>query len=101
MPCACPIFSTTLPSYDLGVAKVGVGYRSKGGDLDSTTLLSASVPMGAFTFGIASAEYNGLRGTVYGVNYSLSKTTTIYASRQTSDVAALDASYRIKLVKAF
>jgi predicted porin len=88
-------------TYDLGVAKVGMGMRTKGDGLDSTTLFSAAVPVGAFNFGIATAEYNGVRGTVVGANYSLSKTTTVYVSRQQSDAAALDDSYRIKLVKAF
>ncbi len=88
-------------SYDLGVAKVGVGYRSKGSALDSTTLVSASVPVGAFTFGVASAEYNGVRGTGYGVNYSLSKRTTLYVSKGVSDAAALDNNTRVKLVHTF
>ena len=94
-------YAQVAVSYDLGVAKLGLGMRTKGDNADSSTLISAAVPVGAFTFGVASAEYNGVRGTVYGANYSFSKTTTLYVSRQSSDVAAYDSSYRIKLVKAF
>jgi hypothetical protein len=95
-------YSDIAASYDLGVAKVGVGHRTKGGSaVDSTNLVSVSAPVGAFNFGIVSAEYNGLRGTGYGMNYSLSKRTTLYVSKGVSDVAALDNNTRVKLVHAF
>jgi hypothetical protein len=88
-------------SYDFGAAKVGAGYRGKGSNADSVNLVSVSVPMGAFNFGVVSAEYNGVRGTGYGVNYSLSKRTVVYASQGVSDAAALDKNTRIKLVHTF
>jgi hypothetical protein len=89
-------------TYDMGVAKLGVGSANKGGaNTDNATIASISVPMGAATFGAARASSGSAKGTVYGVNYSLSKQTTLYVSRQTSNQTALDASYRVKLVKAF
>jgi hypothetical protein len=92
--------NSVAASYNFGVAQVGVGFRSDNGT-DSVSLYSVKVPMGAFSLGAARAEYNDKRNTVYGVNYSFSKTTTLFVSKSTSNVTALDSSTRVKLVKAF
>jgi predicted porin len=94
-------YSDIAASYNMGVAKVGVGHRTKGDALTSTNLVSLSVPVGALSFGIVSVTYNGLSATGYGVNYSLSKRTNLYLANGVSDVASLDKSTRLKLVHAF
>jgi hypothetical protein len=89
-------------TYDLGVAKVGVGSVNKGGaNTDNATIYSVNVPMGAVSFGLARATSGDAKGTVMGANYSMSKQTTVYFSRQSSTESTLDASYRVKIVKAF
>jgi hypothetical protein len=89
-------------TYDLGVAKVGVGTQNKGGSAtDNATIYSVKVPMGAVSFGLARATSGSAKGTAIGASYAMSKQTTVYFGRQSSTEAALDASYRVKIVKAF
>ena len=80
-------------SYDLGVAKVGVGYESTQymyGNSKTDSLLGVNVPMGALSLGVqfgqvstsgnasAASNYNR-NGYLLGANYSLSKQTYIAA----------------------
>jgi hypothetical protein len=89
-------------TYDLGVAKVGFGTVSKGGSAtDNATIYSVNVPMGAASFGLARATSGSEKGTAIGASYAMSKQTTVYFGRQSSTVSTLDASYRVKVTKAF
>ena len=80
-------------NYDLGVAKVGAGYSSlkaKGDTKTTETLLGVSAPIGAFTVGAVfatqQAETAGVKaakksGNSFGVEYALSKRTSIIATQ--------------------
>ena len=80
-------------SYDLGVAKVGLGYEATQymhGNSKTDSLLGVNVPMGALSLGVqfaqvstsgnasAASNYNR-NGHLLGANYSLSKQTYIAA----------------------
>jgi len=80
-------------SYDLGVAKVGVGYESTQymfGNAKTDSLLGVNVPLGALSLGVqfaqvstsgnasAASNYNR-NGYLLGANYNLSKQTYIAA----------------------
>ncbi len=89
-------------TYDLGMAKVGFGTANKGGAAtDNAMIYSVNVPMGAASFGLARATSGTAKGTAIGASYAMSKQTTVFFGRQSSTAAALDASYRVKIVKAF
>jgi len=90
-------YTTAGASYDLGIAKVGIGYQttnvvkrtgSTTADPKGTTVVSASVPMGAASFGIlygtrgnnsTTTTSTAVTQAALGVNYSLSKRTSLYA----------------------
>jgi len=89
-------------TYDLGMAKVGFGTVSKGGSAtDNATIYSVNMPMGAASFGLARATSGTAKGTAIGASYAMSKQTTVYFARQSSTASTLDASYRVKITKAF
>jgi len=100
-------------SYDLGVAKIGVGNESndKGTAPDrSERVIGVSVPMGAMTLGLvrASSSTTGTAGnntgTDVGVKYDFSKSTYVALQYQTTKAAGVTASakkYRVQLSKAF
>jgi predicted porin len=104
-------------AYDLGVATIGLGFQNKNHDVVSQTSLSAKVPMGAVTLGLvhsmrgaqsASAAYPTLvagearTGTAVGMDYALSKMTTLNASYGVSSESAVRSSeYRLRLLKSF
>jgi hypothetical protein len=92
--------SVILGSYDLGVAKIGVGRLTKG--TDKTTVYSANMPVAAgLSVGVARATMGTAKQTNYGATYSLSKTATVYVGKTNSTVSGSDNSTRVKLVKAF
>lgn len=108
-------------SYDLGMAKVGFGHQVKNHDVASQTTFSVSVPMGAATVGLAyatrasqgaSATYalaaeDSRSSTAIGVDYALSKLTTVNVSWANYNVSKtqtgldLDNEFRVRLMKAF
>jgi predicted porin len=88
-------YTTLGGSYDLGIAKVGVGYQAYNtvrragntdADLKNTTLVSANVPMGATSIGF-----------VYGARGNSSTTTTSNAVTQMGLTAKYDLSKRTSL----
>ena len=106
-------------SYDLGVAKLGVGYQTRkastagvalfGAGTNKQTVLGVSAPYGAFTFGLnyatnkQSANNTSNKGIDAGVSYALSKRTNVYAQMQSVTVGTGDASKttRVKMVTSF
>ena len=65
-------------TYDLGVAKVGVGSGSKTTTTGSSlTSYGVSVPMGAVTFGVNGAKRGDAKFYDAGVSYALSKRTSV------------------------
>ena len=100
-------------SYNLGVAKIGVGNQSAGNGAaaaKSERVVGVSVPMGAMTLGLvrASSSTDGTAGsntgTDVGVKYDMSKSTYVALQYQTTKSAGATASaskYRVQLSKAF
>ncbi len=88
-------------SYNFGVAKVGAGFQTQGAGADSTSIISVNVPLGAVDVGAAFVKFGDVRAYIVGGNYAFSKTLSVRAGYQSSDVASLDKSYRVKLVKSF
>jgi hypothetical protein len=86
-------------SYDLGVAKVGMGLQTSktvAGSKTKDSIMGVSVPMGAVSFGVNYATQQvdsgvKVKGTDFGVKYDLSKRTYIAAHYQkvTNRTAAL------------
>ena len=106
----------TSASYDLGVAKLGLGYQTNDNTTTDVkqTLIGVNVPMGAFSIGLNWADRKTttlssgvtLKNSGYeaGVNYALSKRTAIAASMGSIDVAnALnDQTFsRVRLMHSF
>lgn len=106
----------TSASYDFGVAKLGLGYQTNDNTTTDVkqTLIGVNVPMGAFSLGLNWADRktttlsSGVtaKNTGYeaGVNYSLSKRTTIAASMGSIDVAGglNDQTFsRVRLMHSF
>jgi hypothetical protein len=106
----------TSASYDLGVAKLGLGYQTNDNTLTDVkqTLIGVNVPMGAFSIGLNWADRKtktlatGLTaknsGYEAGVNYALSKRTAIAASMGSIDVAGAlnDQTFsRVRLMHSF
>jgi hypothetical protein len=102
--------------YDLGVAKVGFGYQTNDNTLTDVSqyIVGAAVPVGAWTFAVnlAGRETTTLatnakvKNTGYeaGVNYALSKRTSIAATYRTVNegASAIDQkATRIRLMHAF
>ena len=103
-------------SYDLGVAKLGVGYQTRkltgaGSALGTNeqAVLGVSAPYGAFTFGLnyatnkQSAANISNKGIDLGVSYALSKRTNVYAQMQSVTIGTGNASKttRVKMVTSF
>lgn len=99
-------------SYDLGVAKLGVGYQTKETFTrvaDTQMMVGVSVPMGAITLGATYAskdsDNNAVDATGYelGANYAFSKRTnlqTAYLSQSIND--GEDATtLRVRLMHSF
>ncbi len=65
-------------TYDFGMAKVGFAFDSKTTSTgDALTGYSVNVPLGAFAVGFNTAARGDNKFTEYGVNYALSKRTTV------------------------
>jgi predicted porin len=107
-------------SYDLGVAKLGLGYEKRNMTTANTNsadlLMGVAVPMGATTFGINYARRTGdaaafaqaATGVDLGVKYDLSKRTYVALAYQkvTANAAAgitqdNNSKYRVQLSHAF
>lgn len=106
-------------SYDLGMAKLGLGYEKREmrvaiNDGASDIVLGVAVPMGATTFGLnyGRRSVDGLSqkgtGIDLGVKYDLSKRTYLAAHYQKNKAAAAagatqatDNKFRIQLSHAF
>jgi predicted porin len=71
-------------NYDFGVAKVGLGLDGKrvGNDKSEKAALTAgvSVPFGKFSAGLNYAKRDESNVTELGLNYSLSKRSSVYAN---------------------
>ena len=69
-------------NYDFGVAKVGVGYDSKRLGFSSNEKaalgVGVSAPLGKFTVGVNYAKRNKSSIVELGVNYAMSKRTSLY-----------------------
>jgi hypothetical protein len=96
--------------YDFGVAKIGVAYDSKTTTTGSAlTGFSVNVPFGAVSVGYNTAKRGDNEFTQYGVNYSLSKRSTLSAqagknSGVTSNSAAtstIGQMYRVGIKHTF
>lgn len=103
-----------LASYDLGIAKIAVGYDSK---TNASTLISvANAPKNAFAIGVSAPFGPATVGVNYakrgnasvaeaGVNYSLSKRTSLNASfgKQSGGnvLAFRQSQYRLSMSHTF
>ena len=101
-------------SYDLGVVKVGAGYQKKTymltGKPNKQTVIGVSAPFGAFTVSLAMSgnKTDGstkVKGTDLGVNYAMSKRTSLNLSlKSVKDSAAgskADKGTRLRLKHTF
>lgn len=106
-------------SYDLGVAKLGLGYEKRkttaaANNGSSDWVIGVAVPMGATTFGLNYARNSvdgrdqNATGFDLGVKYDLSKRTYVaFAYQKTTDGAAAGVEqdtankYRVQLSHAF
>lgn len=80
--------TTASASYDFGVAKIAYNNSAAavGSEKLDTSMFAVSAPIGAATVYVStstgtltlSGGSNSLKGTEYGVNYALSKRTTVY-----------------------
>ncbi len=87
-------------SYDLGMAKVALGYEKSGGDADSKTSAGVSVPMGAVTAGVNYISFGAKTYQDVAVSYALSKRTAVqFARGDYTDWAS--ASTRIRVIHNF
>jgi hypothetical protein len=98
--------------YDFGVAKVGVAYDGKTTTTGKAlTGFSVNVPVGAISVGFNTAKRGDNKFTQYGVNYALSKRTTLIAQSgkntgvMSNQAAAADstmgAQYRVGIKHTF
>ena len=91
-------------TYNAGVAVIGYGYGSKEQTAGSAvTSYGISVPMGAFSFGVAAAQRGDAEYLNYGASYALSKRTTLtvgMGSYQTTATNSADQR-RIRLAHNF
>jgi len=72
--------SELAATYDFGMAKVGLAYDSKTTNTGSALIgYSVNVPVGALAVGFNTASRGDNKYIDYGVNYSLSKRTTLAA----------------------
>jgi predicted porin len=99
-------------TYDLGVAKIGVGYDSKMNADATNNLISAAnaaknatsfgvaVPMGALTIGANYAVRGDAKVTEFAAKYDLSKRTSVRLSAGKQSVDASNQN-RLALVHTF
>jgi len=95
--------------YDLGAAKVGLGYNKNSYDSTGITVVGVSVPMGAATIGLDNTSYNGAQWTTAAVSYALGKMTSVKASYGYANDQALansgsylvNSQWRVGLFKSF
>ena len=104
-------------SYDLGVAKIGLGYESTQymfGNSKTDSLLGVNVPMGNLSLGVqfaqvstsgnasSSSNYNR-NGYLLGANYNLSKQTYLAAHYYSYDAGTTvnPSGYGVFLYKGF
>ena len=92
-------------TYDLGVAKLGVGYDGKRAGTAKGTdkaafALGVAVPFGATVVGVNWAKRGAAKATEFAAQYNLSKRTFVNfsAGKQNADVSS---QYRIKLQHNF
>jgi hypothetical protein len=80
-------------AYDLVVAKVGFGYQLKSylgaGKDNKQTVVGVSAPFGAFNVGVAMSSNKSdggvkTKGTDFGVDYAMSKRTSLNLSRMST-----------------
>jgi len=99
-------------SYDLGVAKVGVGYQTKktyAGVKDTQTMVGFSMPAGAWTLGATYAVRNNdvntsdAKGWELGANYAFSKRTAVQIATRDLSIngAASATATRVRLLHSF
>lgn len=99
-------------SYDLGVAKVGVGYQTKktyAGVKDTQTMVGFSMPAGAWTLGATYAVRNNdvntsdAKGWELGANYAFSKRTAVQIATRNLSIngAASATATRVRLLHSF
>lgn len=110
-------------SYDFGVAKIGAGIKTSNHNAPTQTTFSVAAPLSsAMTVGLvystrASVSADALyfptarkasTGTAIGMDYKLSKMTTLNASygiystdNNAANGAGIDNEYRIRLLKSF
>jgi predicted porin len=100
--------------YDLGVVKFGLGYQVKSYVTSTVkdnkqTIIGVSAPLGAFTVGATSTSNKTddaatkTTGNEFGVNYALSKRTSVAVARTSWKVtgAAADSYTRVRLMHSF
>ncbi|MDH4480098.1 MAG: porin [Rhodoferax sp.] len=102
--------STDLSAvYDLGVAKVGLGWdAARRGKQDGTdaaaTMFGVSVPMGATTFGLNYGKRDTASFTQVAAQYDLSKRTNVnasFGSDTQSGTSGTNDQYRLSLNHSF
>ncbi len=82
--------------YDAGIAKFGVGYNKNSYNDVGITTAGVSVPVGAVTLGLDTAQYDGAQWTTAAASYALSKRTSLKASfGQANDKAIANGGYLI------
>lgn len=87
-------------TYDLGVAKLGVGFDQKPDGGDHAFAVGVSAPLGAATVGVNFAKRGSNKVTEFAAKYDLSKRTNINLSlgKQTVD---LGNQYRLSVQHNF
>jgi len=99
-------------SYNLGVAKFGIGYQGKKtstGVTNTQTIFGVSAPVGNFDLGLAYARNtqdlaNAVTGYELDVRYNLSKRTTVLMAYQSVSEANTNLSgsnMRVRLMHSF
>jgi predicted porin len=97
-------------NYDLGVAKIGLGYSSlkrTTGTTNKNTTIGVSAPLGATTVGLVYEKNvnKGVTttGTTLGVQYNLSKRTNISAgyAQWKADGATTNSTFRVLVGHGF
>jgi len=101
-------------TYDLGVAKLGLGYQNATHSQADQWAAGVSVPMGAVTFGLTYAARDAAKASAYGaaavertftgvgVKYDFSKLTNLNLSYGTHTGGAnYSDEYRLRLLKNF
>jgi len=97
---ATPTKNEAFASYDLGMAKVAVGYEKLSSDADAKTALGVSVPMGALTAGVSHIKSGDNNYTDFAVSYALSTRTAVQLARGDYTTWA-NASTRLRVIHNF